>query len=89
VDMFCCVVSSDLSSLRLSCKIMSSDLQDFEDELIYDESSSYLEVGKAYCFMFIHLVTGKRCKHSQNNIAWAFNIGALLLLYEPLHSNSS
>ena len=44
LDMFCGILSSDLPALGLSCKIMSSDLQDFEDELVYDESSPYMEV---------------------------------------------
>ncbi len=45
LDMFCCMVCWDLPALSLSCKIMSSDLQDLEDELAYDETSSCIEVG--------------------------------------------
>ncbi len=39
------MVCWDLPALSLSCKIMSSDLQDLEDELAYDETSSCIEVG--------------------------------------------
>jgi hypothetical protein len=46
--MFCCIVCWDLPALSLSCKIMSSDLQDLEDELAYDENSSCIEVGPPY-----------------------------------------
>jgi hypothetical protein len=46
--MFCCMVCWDLPALSLSCKIMSSDLQDLEDELAYDEASSCIEVGPPY-----------------------------------------
>jgi len=38
----------DLPALSLSCKIMSSDLQDLEDELAYDENSSLTEVRSSY-----------------------------------------